>query len=91
MKEVKSLLHTDLMTVTGKTIGENIAGARVIDREVIRTKANAYSQTGGLAILYGNIAPEGAAVKAGAVPAGMLKFKGRPRYSIPKRKSRRPS
>ena len=76
MKEVKSLLHTDLMTVTGKTIGENIAGARVIDREVIHTKANAYSQTGGLAILYGNIAPEGAAVKAGAVPAGMLKFKG---------------
>ena len=64
------------MTVTGKTIGENIAGANVIDREVIHTKANAYSQTGGLAILYGNIAPEGAAVKAGAVPAGMLKFKG---------------
>jgi dihydroxy-acid dehydratase len=76
MKEVKSLLHTDLMTVTGKTIGENIAGAKVIDREVIHAKANAYSQTGGLAILYGNIAPEGAAVKAGAVPAGMLKFKG---------------
>ncbi len=76
MKEVKSLLHTDLMTVTGKTIGENIAGAKVIDREVIRTKAKAHSQTGGLAILYGNIAPEGAAVKAGAVPAEMLKFKG---------------
>ena len=76
MKEVKSLLYTDLMTVTGKTIGENIAGAKVIDREVIHTKANAYSQTGGLAILYGNIAPEGAEVKAGAVPAGMLKFKG---------------
>jgi dihydroxy-acid dehydratase len=76
MKEVKSLLYTDLMTVTGKTIGENIAGAKVIDREVIHTKANAYSQTGGLAILYGNIAPEGAAVKAGAVPAGMLKFSG---------------
>jgi len=76
MKEVKSLLYTDLVTVTGKTIGENIAGAKVIDRDVIHTKANAYSQTGGLAILYGNIAPEGAAVKAGAVPAGMLKFKG---------------
>jgi dihydroxy-acid dehydratase len=76
MKEVKSLLYTDLMTVTGKTIGENIAGAKVIDREVIRTKARAHSQTGGLAILYGNIAPEGAVVKAGAVPAEMLKFKG---------------
>ena len=76
MKEVKSLLHTDLITVTGKTIGENIAGVKVIDREVIRTKAKAHSQTGGLAILYGNIAPEGAVVKAGAVPAEMLKFKG---------------
>jgi len=76
MKEVKNLLHLDLLTVTGKTIGENIAGARVLDREVIRTKARAHSQTGGLAILFGNIAPEGAAVKAGAVPPGMLKFKG---------------
>ena len=76
MKEVKSLLHTDLITVTGKTIGENIAGVKVIDREVIRTKAKAHSQTGGLAILYGNIAPEGAVVKAGAVPSEMLKFKG---------------
>jgi dihydroxy-acid dehydratase len=76
MKEVKNQLHTDLMTVTGKTIGENIAGVKVIDREVIRTKAKAHSQTGGLAILYGNIAPEGAVVKAGAVPAEMLKFKG---------------
>ena len=76
MKEVKNLLHLDLITVTGKTIGENIAGARVFDREVIRTKARAHSQTGGLAILFGNIAPEGAAVKAGAVPPGMLKFKG---------------
>ena len=76
MKEVKNLLHPDLMTVTGKTIGENIAGAKVIDHEVIHSKAKAYSQTGGLAILYGNIAPEGAAVKAGAVPAEMLKFKG---------------
>ena len=76
MKEIKNLLHLDLMTVTGKTIGENIAGSKVIDREVIRTRARAYSQTGGLAILFGNIAPEGAAVKAGAVPQGMLEFKG---------------
>ena len=76
MKEVKSLLHLELLTVTGKTIGQNIAGSKVLDREVIRTKARAHSQTGGLAILYGNIAPEGAVVKAGAVPAAMLKFKG---------------
>ena len=76
MKEIKSLLHLDLITVTGKTIGQNIAGSKVLDRAVIRTKAKAYSQTGGLAILFGNIAPEGAAVKAGAVPVEMLKFKG---------------
>ena len=76
MNEVKNLLHLDLMTVTGETIGENIAGAKVLDRTVIHTKAKAYSQTGGLAILFGNIAPEGAAVKSGAVPPGMLKHKG---------------
>ncbi len=76
MNEVKNLLHLDLMTVTGDSIGKNIAGAKVLDREVIHTKAKAYSQTGGLAILFGNIAPEGAAVKSGAVPPGMLKHKG---------------
>jgi len=77
MKEVKSCLYTEFNdSDRKKTIGENIAAAKVIDREVIHTKANAYSQTAALAILYGNIAPEGAAVKAGAVPAGMLKFKG---------------
>jgi dihydroxy-acid dehydratase len=76
MNEVKNLLHLDLMTVTGESIGKNIAGAKVLDREVIHTKAKAYSQTGGLAILFGNIAPEGAAVKSGAVPPGMLKHKG---------------
>jgi len=79
MKEVKDLLNLDLMTVTGKTIGKNIANAKVMDREVIRTRAKAHSQTGGLAILYGNIAPDGAAVKAGAVPAAMLKFTGKAR------------
>ena len=76
MKEVKSLLHTELMTVTGKTIGENIASAKVLDREVIHTKAKAYSQTGGLAILFGNIAPEGAVVKKAAVAPEMLKHSG---------------
>ena len=76
MKEVKNLLHLDLMTVTGKSIGENIAGSRVLDREVIRTRARAHSKTGGLAILFGNLAPEGAAVKSGAVPPDMLKHRG---------------
>lgn len=76
MNEVKKLLHTDLLTVTGKTIAENIKGKKVLDREVIRTKAKAHSQTGGLAILFGNLAPDGAVVKKGAVSPDMLKHKG---------------
>jgi dihydroxy-acid dehydratase len=76
MKESKNLLHLDLMTVTGKSIGENITGSRVLDREVIRTRAKAHSKTGGLAILFGNLAPEGAVVKKGAVSPAMLKHRG---------------
>jgi dihydroxy-acid dehydratase len=76
MKEVKSRLFTDLITVTGQSVAKNISGAKVQDRDVIRTKANAYSQTGGLAVLFGNLAPEGAVIKKGAVGPGMLKFKG---------------
>ena len=76
MNEVKKLLHLGLMTVTGKTIAENIKGKKVLDREVIRTKARAHSQTGGLAILFGNLAPDGAVVKKGAVSPDMLKHKG---------------
>jgi dihydroxy-acid dehydratase len=76
MREVKDLLHLDLMTVTGKTVGENLVGVKVIDRSVIHSKADAYSQTGGLAILFGNIAPEGAVVKKAAVAPEMLKHSG---------------
>ncbi len=76
MGEVKDLLDLDAMTVTGKTVGKNIAGARVLDREVIRTRAKAYSQTGGLAVLFGNLSPDGAVVKKGAVPENMMTFTG---------------
>ena len=76
MKEVKDLLDTDTLTVTGKTTGRNITGARVYDRDVIRTRAKAYSQTGGLAVLFGNLAPDGAVIKKGALPLGMMTFKG---------------
>ena len=76
MKEVKTQLDADLITVTGETVAKNIAGARVLDRNVIRTKANAYSKTGGLAVLFGNIAPEGAVIKKGALPPEMMTFKG---------------
>jgi len=62
----------------------------VLDREVIHTKAKAYSQTGGLAILFGNIAPEGAVVKKAAVAPEMLKHSGPAGSLTPKKKSHRP-
>ncbi|MGC8624240.1 MAG: dihydroxy-acid dehydratase [Phycisphaerae bacterium] len=70
------VLHTDCITVTGHTLGENIAQAQVKDTEVIRTLDRAYSQQGGLAILFGNLAPDGAVVKAGGVARNILNFSG---------------
>jgi len=69
-------LHKNAMTVTGKTIGENIKDARVIDKKVIRPMAEPYSAQGGLQILYGNLAPEGAICKSAAVAKEMLLHKG---------------
>ncbi len=69
-------LHLDCMTVTGKTLGENIAAADVKDDDVIRSLDNAYSDRGGLAILFGNLAPDGCVIKAGGVAASMMKFSG---------------
>lgn len=65
-----------VMTVTGKTMAENVAGVVVKNREIIHTFDNAYSQTGGLAILRGNLAPDGAVVKQGGVAKEMLKHSG---------------
>ncbi len=78
LKEVSKLgiLDTSAKTVTGKTLGENIADALILDTKVIRTVEDPYSKTGGLAVLYGNIAPEGAIVKTAAVAPGMLVFSG---------------
>ncbi|MHA3773363.1 dihydroxy-acid dehydratase [Verrucomicrobiota bacterium sgz303538] len=70
------LLHLESKTVTGKTLGETIATAEVLDPEVIRSLPNAYSQRGGLAILFGNLAPKGAVVKAAGVAPSMMKFRG---------------
>ncbi|MCD2492206.1 dihydroxy-acid dehydratase [Lacrimispora sp. NSJ-141] len=72
----KDLLYTDLITVTGKTVGENISGCEIRDKEVIRPLDNPYSQTGGLAILKGNIAPDSAVVKRSAVVPEMMKHEG---------------
>ena len=72
----KGLLNTDCMTVTGKTIGENIAGCVNLDPEVIRPVENPYSETGGIAVLKGNLAPEGSVVKRSAVLPEMLVHEG---------------
>lgn len=70
------LLHLDALTVTGRTLGENIKDAKVRNRDVIRTIEDPYSKTGGIAILFGNIAREGAVVKASAVSPEMLRHEG---------------
>ena len=78
MKELADigLLNTDCMTVTGKTIGENIANAVNRDPEVIRPVDNPYSKTGGLAVLKGNLAPDGSVVKRSAVVEEMMVHEG---------------
>ena len=70
------LLHTDLITATGKTVGENIKGCTVKDTEIIRPVENAYSQTGGIAVLRGNIAPDSCVVKRSAVVPEMMVHEG---------------
>ncbi len=72
----KNLLHLDLMTVTGKTVGENIKGCVNRDPEVIRPVENPYSQTGGIAVLKGNLAPDSGVVKRSAVVPEMMVHEG---------------
>ena len=72
----KGLLHPDCMTVTGKTIGENISGCVNLNPDVIRPIDNPYSETGGIAVLKGNLAPEGSVVKRSAVLPEMLVHEG---------------
>ena len=72
----KGLLHTECMTVTGKTVGENIEGVVNKDPEVIRPIDNPYTPTGGLAVLKGNLAPDGSVVKRSAVVDEMLVHEG---------------
>ena len=72
----KNLLHLDCLTVTGKTVGENIAGCENQNPQVIRPVENPYSETGGIAVLRGNLAPEGSVVKRSAVLPEMLVHEG---------------
>jgi dihydroxy-acid dehydratase len=69
-------LHLECITATGKTLGENIADAKVLDADVIRPMENPYSERGGLACLFGNLAPNGSVVKTGGVTPAMMKFRG---------------
>ncbi len=79
LKEVHTatgLLHLDRLTVTGTTLREAVEAAEIHDSEVIRPHTNPHSATGGLACLFGNLAPDGAVVKTGGVPRSMWKFSG---------------
>jgi dihydroxy-acid dehydratase len=69
-------LHLDRITVSGQTLGESIAGAAILDERVIRSTGRAHSAGGGLALLFGNLAPRGAVVKTGGVSAAMRRFAG---------------
>ncbi len=73
---IKGLLNKDAITVTGKTLGKNVSRAAIKDTEVIHSIENPYSQDGGLTILRGNLAEEGAVVKKAGVAANMLTFEG---------------
>ena len=79
MKTIEPLLHLDALTVTGRSVGENIANARRLDEKVIRPLDNPIRRSGGIAILKGSLAPEGAVLKTAGVPPSMMRFRGRAR------------
>ena len=76
MHELKDLLKLDIRTVSGQSVAEIVAASRVADRDVIHAGDNAYSDKGGVSLLFGNLAPEGAVVKRGAVTPEMMVRRG---------------
>ena len=76
-KREKSILHLDALTITGETLGQRIANANITDPEIIRHNNNAYSQVGGLKILFGNLCEQGAVLKVAAVAESMKEFSGK--------------
>lgn len=72
-----SILYLDALTITGETLGERIANANITDPEIIRHNDNAYSQVGGLKILFGNLCEQGAVLKVAAVAESMKEFSGK--------------
>lgn len=79
LSELKDKLHLDTLTVTGRTLGENITDAKVSDRRVIRPLEDPIHPEGGIAILRGSLAPGGAVVKTAGVPGSMMRFEGEAR------------
>jgi dihydroxy-acid dehydratase len=77
LRELLPLLHGDALTVTGRTIAENIADAAIVDRDVIRPLHDPLQAEGGLAILRGNLAPDGAVIKHAAASPHLLRHRGR--------------
>jgi dihydroxy-acid dehydratase len=77
MKELLPMLHGDALTVNGKTIAENVAGAKCFNQEVVRPLANPLHAEGGTAILYGNLAPDGAVIKPTAASPELLQHRGK--------------
>lgn len=76
LSKKEGALHLDTLTVTGKTLGENIAGCEIKDHEVIRPIDNPHTEKGGLAVLFGNLAPDGAIIKTGGVQNGITSHEG---------------
>ncbi|MCO6019144.1 dihydroxy-acid dehydratase [Carnobacterium divergens] len=75
--DLETAIHPDRITVTGKTLRENAANAKILNTEVIHPKENPYSPVGGLSMLFGNIAPKGATIKVGGVDPSIKIFKGK--------------
>lgn len=79
IKELASIpgaINSERITITGKSLYENVEHASILNNQVIRSKENPYSQTGGLSLLFGNIAPNGSVIKVGAVDPSITKFVG---------------
>ena len=76
MGEMKDLLHLDALTVNGATLGANLEGARVVNPEVIRPRGKALVESGGTAVLYGNLCPDGAVIKTSAATPALLQHTG---------------
>lgn len=76
LTKIPNAIHPERITITGKTMGQLVSGHDITNEQVIRPKDNPYSPVGGLSILYGNIAPEGAVIKVGAVDPTIQEFEG---------------